>query len=275
MACCLVAVGAAGCAAGTGHPAPGDAVPVARTAPQPVAALPSPPAATPATPPTPGTTPTTATTAAPASAGAAGVPIRVRIGVPSSHHPQGVRASVVQHGLSSAGWIYIPPDPAVLAWDSDDAAVTADHGTAIIAGHINYVINGRTVVGALVDLAEYARTGIGKVVTVTLSSGDRVRFRIAEVRVYTKDDLAADAGLRERLYDQKGRYGPQHAARLLLVSCGGPFDPDTGEYLENVFVYAYRIGKVITAKAAATRPHAGAATTTPTPSRTRLGRYPA
>ena len=223
LACCLVAVGVASCAAGTGHPEPQRAAPAAGTAPEPVVAPPTDPAAT---------------TAAPQPAG---VPTELTIGVPSRHHPSGVSAPVEQHGLTGTGWLYIPPQPGVVAWDSDDAAVTADRGTAIIAGHINYVINGRTVVGALADLAEYAHGGIGKVVAVTLSSGDVVRFRIEEVRQYTKRDLGGDATLRAQLFDQHGRYGPRQAARLLLVSCGGPFDPETGEYLENVFVYAYRI----------------------------------
>ena len=167
-------------------------------------------------------------------------PVLLQIGVASSHHPRGVTAQVQSHGLTADGWLFIPPSPLVVAWDSDDAAVTASRGTAIIAGHVNYVIDGQVVHGAFADLAEYARGGIGRPVVITLADGTAVRFRIVAVRTYTKDQLAASPALRREVFDQSGRYGPEQVARLLLVSCGGPFDPHTGEYLDNVFVYAYR-----------------------------------
>jgi len=204
------------------------------------AALVGSPAAGPSTPPT-------ATTAAPThSVGAAvvrakpGVPVSVTIAAPSTNHPQGVHARVISHGLNADGSLYIPADPRTVSWSSDDAAPGSSRGTVILTSHINYVIDGQTVAGAFADLAEYARHAIGKQITLRLADGRVLRYRIVAGRQYTKDQLSSDPHLRTVLYNQSRVYGPAQrlGSRLLLVSCGGPFDPDTGEYADNVFLYA-------------------------------------
>jgi hypothetical protein len=65
-------------------------------------------------------------------------------------------------------------------------------------------------------------------------------YRIVAGREYTKEQLAGNPDLRKTLYDQSKVYGPagSPSGRLLLVSCGGAFDEFTGEYEDNVFLYA-------------------------------------
>jgi hypothetical protein len=65
-------------------------------------------------------------------------------------------------------------------------------------------------------------------------------YRIVAGREYTKDQLAGNRELRTTLYDQSKVYGTSDkpSGRLLLVSCGGAFDEFTGEYEDNVFLYA-------------------------------------
>ena len=101
-------------------------------------------------------------------------------------------------------------------------------GTAVLASHINY--NG--VQGT------FARIG-------TLKPGDSIRvwgrfnarqqkkvtFRVTAVRTYHKTALPY-----RQIFDQK------IAGRLALVTCGGPFDASTGNYLDNIVVYAVPTG---------------------------------
>ena len=166
-----------------------------------------------------------------------GVPVSIDIPIRSTNHPKGLHASITAHGLNADRTLYVPADPKEIAWASDDAAPGSARGTAILVSHVNYVINGQTVAGAFADLAEYMDRGIGKIISVHVADGRTLRYRIVTGREYSKDDLAQHPQLRRILYDQAHVYG-NGTGRLLLVSCGGNFDPNTGEYQDNVFVYA-------------------------------------
>lgn len=147
------------------------------------------------------------------------------------------------HRLNPDGTLFVPTDPRTVSWDNEDAPAGAGHGTTILTSHINYVIDGRLVVGALSDLAWYARHAIGKRVTLRMTDGRMLTYRIVAGREYSKEQLARSPGLRATLFDQRKVYGPpgRPSGRLLLVSCGGAFDADTGEYEDNVFLYALPI----------------------------------
>jgi hypothetical protein len=169
-----------------------------------------------------------------------GTPVALDIPISTPNHPNGVHAKVSANHLNRDGTLFVPSDPTMVSWARDDVKPGSDHGTTILTSHINYVINGKTVIGALSDLATYAQKSLGKVFTVTMADGRVLKYRIRAAREYTKDQLAADPGLRKTLYDQSQVYGPADApsGRLLLVSCGGNFDAYTGEYQDNVFLYA-------------------------------------
>ena len=147
---------------------------------------------------------------------------------------------VTSHPLNSDNSLYVPADPTVVSWASNDAAPGSDHGTTILTSHVNYVINGKLVIGALADLAQYAQSAIGKIITLHTREGITLRYRIIAGREYSKDQLAASPQLRATLFDQTSAFGPASnpTGRLVLVSCGGAFDPATGEYEDNVFLYA-------------------------------------
>jgi len=167
----------------------------------------------------------------------AGVPVSIDIPISSTNHPNGLHAVITAHGLNADRSLFVPADPTRVAWASQDAAPGSARGTAILVSHVNYVINGRTVAGAFADLAEYAEHAVGKIISVHLADGRTLKYRIHNGLEYSKDDLAQHPTLRRVLYDQSHSYGTG-TGRLLLVSCGGNFDPYTGEYEDNVFVYA-------------------------------------
>jgi hypothetical protein len=172
-----------------------------------------------------------------------GVPVAIDIPLASTNHRDGLHARITAHPLNADGTLYVPADPKQVAWASQDAMPGSDRGTAILVSHVNYVINGRTVAGAFADLAEYIDRAVGRTLTLTLSDGRTLRYRITGGHEYAKDDLAGNPQLRKVLYNQTLTYGPadRPSGRLLLVSCGGPFDPVSGEYQDNVFVYALPI----------------------------------
>lgn len=185
--------------------------------------------------------PSNGTLPAPAADGtsgsAPGVPVAVRIPVASAHHPKGMSAPVSAHHLNADGSLFVPADPRAVSWASQDAAPGSARGTTILVSHVDYVIGGRTVPGAFADLAEYARTAVGRPVFVRLADGRTLRYRIVRGVEYPKGQLAAHPELRRTLFDQTSSFG-RGTGRLLLVSCGGEFDAVTGEYADNVFLYA-------------------------------------
>ena len=168
-----------------------------------------------------------------------GVPVHLDISIPSPAHPGGVHARITSNGLNSDGTLFVPSDPQTVSWANEDAKAGESHGTTILTSHINFVINGQLVIGALSDLAWYAQHSIGKQISLRLRDGRVLHYRIVAGREYSKDQLAGNAALRAELYDQSKVYGPPDhpSARLLLVSCGGAFDQYTGEYEDNVFLY--------------------------------------
>jgi peptidoglycan hydrolase-like amidase len=68
------------------------------------------------------------------------------------------------------------------------------------------------------------------VVTV-ITAGQDYRYRVVALRAYAKANLPVTAV-----------FGQQVAARLVIVSCGGPFDASTGHYLDNIVAYAVPSG---------------------------------
>jgi hypothetical protein len=169
-----------------------------------------------------------------------GVPVALDIPIRTDNHPNGVHARVTADRLNPDRTLHVPDDPTVVSWAKQDAAPGSSRGTTILTSHVNYVINGRTVIGALSDLADYAENAVGKTFTVRMRDHRVFTYRIVAGREYTKDQLAGNADLRKTLYDQSKVYGPagNPSGRLLLVSCGGAFDEFTGEYEDNVFLYA-------------------------------------
>lgn len=170
-----------------------------------------------------------------------GVPVQVVIPFASSNHPDGVTAPISTDRLTPDGDLFVPEDPRVVSWAMEDAAPGAPRGTAILVGHVNYVVDGELVIGAFSDLAEYAVEHVGATFTVVLADGRRLDYRITGGEQYDKDQLAARPELRQALYDQASTFG-RGTGRLVLVSCGGKFDRATGNYEDNIFVFALPVG---------------------------------
>ena len=133
-------------------------------------------------------------------------------------------APIVKVGTSPDRELEIPKNPKIVGWWSPGAKPGAGKGTAILAGHINYAgVNG--------TLSRIGHLQPGDEVDIygTQNAGGKamVKFSVTGVRTYHKSSLPY-----QQIFDQ-GSVG-----RIAIVTCGGPFDPSTGNYLDNIVVYA-------------------------------------
>jgi hypothetical protein len=147
----------------------------------------------------------------------------------------GVRAPLVPTGATGAvekASLTIPDDVHTAAWWDgtvsddgrtvhEDAPAPGQPGVAVIAGHIDSATAGP---GALYDLKDVK---VGATVDIVDSDGYDSRWTVSRPPETTlKTELPA------ALWVTKGR------PTLAVVTCGGPFDPATGHYLDNVIVWA-------------------------------------
>ena len=133
------------------------------------------------------------------------------------------QAPILEIGTTSDRELEPPEDPTKVGWWKYGAKPGADKGTAIIAGHINY----SGVQGAL---GQIGRLNPGdKVIIHGMRAGKKtaLTFLVTGVHTYTKVALP-----------YKEIFNQQSVGRLALVTCGGPFDASTGNYLDNIVAYA-------------------------------------
>jgi len=133
-------------------------------------------------------------------------------------HVQAAVAPVVSTGADLA----VPSDPAQVGWWMASALAGAG-GATVVDGHVDDAATGP---GALY------RVGLGDLrsgdpVIITTVAGQRFTYRVNAQHVYRKSD-----GLPAGLFTGTG------PPRLVLITCGGPFDSAQKSYLDNVVVYA-------------------------------------
>ena len=93
-------------------------------------------------------------------------------------------------------------------------------GTTVLAGHVD---TDREGLGPMARLAE---VDDGALITVTARDGDVSRYRVRSVRKIKKQRVPLD-----QVFAREG------AARLVVITCGGPFSRRTG-YRDNLIVTA-------------------------------------
>ena len=153
-----------------------------------------------------------ATPAAPVDAVA---PVRVRIDAIGADLP------VTGVGVEPSGQMELPVDPAVAGWYrfGPDAASTAGH--IMLAAHVDapgYPIG---------PLARLRDLPAGAPVTLEAADGTARAYAVESVTFYEKTALPT-----AELFARDG------APALVIITCGGPFDPTTGHYRDNVVAIA-------------------------------------
>jgi uncharacterized repeat protein (TIGR02543 family) len=142
-------------------------------------------------------------------------PASVHIGSVGIDAPVGPIGIDLGHGALGT-----PTDIRHTGWWTDGAVPGASSGTVLVAGHVDSAAAGP---GALFALKS---THVGDRVEVRARNGKTFAYRIVSVRLYLKSALPT------RVWS---RGGP---AKLVLITCGGPFDPAVGHYRDNVVVTA-------------------------------------
>jgi sortase (surface protein transpeptidase) len=142
------------------------------------------------------------------------MPVRMEVGAVDLDLP------VAAIGVGTDGLLSLPPNPSTIGWYEYGPTTAAGAGSTLLAGHLDSLRYG---LGPLVRLRDVGR---GDVITITTASGRDYRYKVSDVQRVRKADL-----------DGLGVFDRSGAPLLRVVTCGGPFDPDTG-YRDNLVVTA-------------------------------------
>jgi hypothetical protein len=121
---------------------------------------------------------------------------------------------------ASTGDFAVPPSIDRVGWYRYGPGFTTTAGSIVIAGHVDSADQGKGAFFGLGTLAD------GDTVTLTGEGRDRA-FRVVARERYRKTKIPLD-----RYFARDGE------PRLTLITCGGPFDPKTRHYRDNVVVTA-------------------------------------
>ena len=136
--------------------------------------------------------------------------------------PAGQQAPVVPVGVQNDGALVIPTDPKVVGYWNGGALPGERFGSVVVAGHVDSAKFGLGVLSAL------KRVQAGQIVQLQGPTGQVTRYRVTQIRLVTQQSLATD----DQYFRQDG------PARLVVITCGGPFDPVRHRYQDNVVVVA-------------------------------------
>ncbi len=115
----------------------------------------------------------------------------------------------------------MPHDVSRVGWWRHSAPPGSATGTTVIDGHLD---SATSAPGALFHLVSVEP---GDTVTITTTTGATVHYRVQARRVYVKA-----RGLPAEMFTQEG------PPRLVIISCGGSFDPTEHGYPDNIAIYA-------------------------------------
>lgn len=146
----------------------------------------------------------------------------VRLEIPAL----GISSSLTDLGLNPDGTVQVPPlDNVGQAGWYRYSATPGVHGSSVVLGHIDSAAAGRGVFYYLATLRP------GDEVDVRLADGITAVFRVDRVAEYPKSSFPTQAV-----------YGNTAYSSLKLVTCGGAFDPSTGNYLDNIIAFTTLVG---------------------------------
>ena len=131
-----------------------------------------------------------------------------------------VTAPVDAVGTDPSGGMVVPDQVRTVGWWAPGVLPGGAVGSAVIAGHVDSRTEGVGVLSVLPQLTE------GEPVLVRDATGRTATYRVAARREYGKYDLPREVFRRD---------GPP---QLVLITCGGRFDPAARSYESNIVVYA-------------------------------------
>jgi sortase (surface protein transpeptidase) len=135
----------------------------------------------------------------------------------------GVDTAIISVGKNADGTLKTPAgrDYDKAAW-YDSSPPPGQYGASVIEGHVDSAKTGPSVFFNLGSLLP------GDSVFVTLANGQAARFMVTAVKEFPKDN-----------FPTQDVYGAADYPALRLITCGGDFNTETGDYDSNVVVFAY------------------------------------
>ena len=146
-------------------------------------------------------------------------PLPVRLRIPSL----GVDAPVGPVGTAADGTVEVPTEWEDVGW-FDGGARPGEDGPSVLLGHVD------SKAGPAV-FARLPQAPPGTVVEVVGAGGQVSRWQVERTEQHPKTRFPTEAV-----------YLPALRPELRLVTCGGAFDRASGHYVDNVVVYASRLG---------------------------------
>jgi hypothetical protein len=135
--------------------------------------------------------------------------------------PSGHTAPVSPSGVLPDGSLVIPDRPDQVGWWDGGARAGDALGSLVIAGHVDSRTFGLGI------LAELKWVKAGSVIEVRAGS-ERQRYQVYQAVQVSQQSLATD----DEFFRQDGPH------RLVVITCGGPFDRSRHRYLDNYIVLA-------------------------------------
>jgi hypothetical protein len=139
--------------------------------------------------------------------------------------PSGRLAPVQRARVHHDGSLDVPRDPDRVGWWTGGAQAGDPYGSIVLAGHVDSAAFGVGVLAEMIDMRP------GQDLKVADGRHGQV-YRVQTIRRVAKARLTSRTGL----FDQDVGH------RLVMITCGGPFDPRTHRYRDNVVIVANPVG---------------------------------
>jgi len=140
----------------------------------------------------------------------------------------GVKSSgMLELGQTIQKTLAVPPpgpDYDKVAWYRN-SPTPGELGPAVLVGHIDSAAKGPSVFFKLGAMRN------GNMIRVTRADGTVAVFKVDDVKRFKKADFPTSLV-----------YGDTDHAALRIITCGGPFDRDSGSYIDNTVVLASLVG---------------------------------
>jgi hypothetical protein len=127
--------------------------------------------------------------------------------------------AIQRAGTGSSGALLVPDDIGKAGWWTGGSRLGDPFGSIVVAAHVDSFTQG---VG---QFSELLQVDPGDVVQLE-SKGLREQFRVVWAHLVPKSSLADDAAA----------FTPLGQGRLVLITCGGPYDTGLGGYQDNMVV---------------------------------------
>jgi hypothetical protein len=136
--------------------------------------------------------------------------------------PSGTRMRVRQSATSASGALRIPADINQAGWWDGSSKLGDPFGAIVIAAHVDSFTQG---LGRFAELLNMKPGDLVQVGSADLSE----TFSVASAGLVPKSSISATSGV----------FSARGPARLVLITCGGVYDPSHGGYQSNMVVVAY------------------------------------